>query len=210
MSFSNMSSMLMAPTMGAIEKFDEQLKKNPTHPFQRMILTETLEFRVRYTIFYVSVAGVFLSVLLIILLSTYGLSSSAYFLWPVGSLVLSLYGIFTYREERCYILDEANQRYIFKLGNQVVIEGPLHNIYIRLRKQIDSARTYYYLILNGYRIDKYVLTGTSENMNKMRSLGQKLAHNLRINYFDEANISAQHRVLHVKKDKSTLTLTGIP
>ena len=28
----------------------------------------------------------------------------------------------------------------------------------------DSARIYYYLILNGFRIDKFVLSGTSENM----------------------------------------------
>jgi len=56
-----------------------------------------------------------------------------------------------------------------------------------------SGHGYYYLVLNGYHVDRQILSASSQNQEAMRSLGRQLAYNLGINYFDEANVSP-HRM----------------
>jgi hypothetical protein len=92
---------------------------------------------------------------------------------------------------------------MFKVGKKVVV-GDYHNIYIRLRKKFDSGqRMHYFIVLGGHRVDKYVLSQVSKDLfvQEMRGLGIKLAENLDLNYFDEANSSPFHVVRHHRPKK---------
>ncbi len=82
-------------------------------------------------------------------------------------------------------------------------------------RRADSGRLYYFLILNGFRIDPQILSGATIEMKArgkrqpkaagpvcaltprsaeqdVRTLGQRIAANLGLNYFDEPNVS-EHR-----------------
>ena len=86
-----------------------------------------------------------------------------------------------------------------------VVHGPYHNVYIRMGKRHADGfneRPAYYLFFDGCSIDKIVLTNMSEQMMEVRRFGQQLANNLRINYFDEQNISMYHHVRHLREPMS--------
>eukprot|EP01006_Ploeotia_vitrea_P058743 TRINITY_DN70105_c0_g1_i1.p1 TRINITY_DN70105_c0_g1~~TRINITY_DN70105_c0_g1_i1.p1 ORF type:complete len:200 (+),score=78.24 TRINITY_DN70105_c0_g1_i1:70-669(+) len=179
------------------EKLQALIKDNPTHPF---LLNYKQQFvhEVRYTRFYIGIVGFVLTVAMVIVFVEFDLVETSFFLWPVSALIMSLFSIIQYRQTRTYILDPHTKTYTFMLGDRVVCKSKFHNVYIRLRKRIDSGTPYYYLIFNGYRIDKLVLTAASRKYLDLRAVGQELAANLNINYFDEANVSDHHRVIHLR------------
>eukprot|EP00003_Mantamonas_plastica_P013317 TRINITY_DN2327_c0_g2_i4.p1 TRINITY_DN2327_c0_g2~~TRINITY_DN2327_c0_g2_i4.p1 ORF type:complete len:286 (+),score=56.09 TRINITY_DN2327_c0_g2_i4:37-894(+) len=91
-------------------------------------------------------------------------------------------------------------QYEFKIGNKVITKGEYFNVYIRLRKKTagGGGKFYYYLIFNGFQMEKLVLSKSSEDAKGLRLLGQQLANDLNINYFDDPNISKHHVVKHFR------------
>lgn len=68
-------------------------------------------------------------------------------------------------------------------------------------------------MLNGYKMDSFKISDSSKSHLDLRVLGQQIAENLNINYFDEANISPHHIVRHVRLDRNVLSFTknmGVP
>jgi len=116
--------------------------------------------------------------------------------------------IVTFRNDRIYILDENSATYSFVVG-QRSCSGTYHNIYIRLSKENTQGQPLssitppqYHLVLDGVKIDQQRITKCScSDLKLLRKLGQKLAKNLNINYFDEANVSVFHNVRHWPADK---------
>jgi hypothetical protein len=179
----------------AVEQLERQLEANPEWPFRRTREGD-LEYRVRYTRFFVGLALTALSVVLIAAFSASGLAGSSYFLYPVALLLFGVFTAANYREERSIVLSHDAGRYQFRCGRAVVQEGRLHNVYVRLRKRMDHFQGHYFLILSGFHVDPQIISGVSQDAAALRKLGHRMSQNLRINYFDEPNISSHHRVVH--------------
>ena len=175
------------------------LEQNPYFPFTLEVNTPTNRrfiLRRPYKQRRYSLLGGLCAFGLILLMLGYGRVRSTWFLYPCVAFAVCLMVAYAYWDVRVYGLDETNAMYYFRVGTQVV-HGPYHNVYIRMGKRhADSfnERPAYYLFFDGCSIDKIVITNMSEQMMEVRKFGQQLADNLRINYFDEQNISMYHHV----------------
>jgi len=179
----------------AHERFAKALELNPYHPFVK-IGPNKFYFRVRYQRLFIALSVAVISVLAIIILAVLNLVFQFYFVLCVLLLIYSLGVAYTYKHLREYTIDGEEKKYTFKTEKNSAYVGDFHNVYIRLRKRVDSGDTRYYLIFNGYQIEKVILTGSTRNMAALRALGQQLAYNLDINYFDEPNVSTHHVLRH--------------
>lgn len=91
--------------------------------------------------------------------------------------------------------------YSFSLSSRrdPIVCGRLHNVYLRIERQTGfSGAPFYVLVLNGYLMDKHIVSGAvqPEELPDLRKLGNVLAYNIGINFFDVANISTLHTVRH--------------
>lgn len=195
-----MAGIFFKRQLTAVEKLENLLEENPCYPFKQN--EDKLEFSARYARFWAGLIGSIVSLIVVILMAALDQFENTYFLWPALALIVSLFTLYSYREVRNYTLDPTTLTYTFRLGQRVVVKSEYHNVYIRLRSKIASGHVYYYLIFNGYRIDKIFVSSDSEDLTGMRRLGQRLASNLNLNYFDIANVSPHHVVMHRKATKT--------
>eukprot|EP00002_Diphylleia_rotans_P021915 TRINITY_DN4276_c0_g2_i2.p1 TRINITY_DN4276_c0_g2~~TRINITY_DN4276_c0_g2_i2.p1 ORF type:complete len:200 (+),score=38.56 TRINITY_DN4276_c0_g2_i2:54-653(+) len=187
-----------AQRLEAHEKVASKVRDNPYFPFTQVDQNQ-FRYTIRYRRYVWGIYGFLLMIMLIILMVVFEQVNQFYFLFPVGIAIACVNMIYQYKDVREYYLDGDSLRYQFKLRNQVIVEGHYHNVYVRLRRKVAaSGGSLYYLILNGFQMDKIELSGTSKNIAAMREVGQKIAANLNINYFDEANISSFHVVRHFR------------
>ncbi|KAJ3417219.1 Exocyst complex component 5 [Chytridiales sp. JEL 0842] len=106
---------------------------------------------------------------------------TAFFILPMIFMVVSLAGIWNYKDTRYYTLYPSLKEYSFAHNKKVHVRGDYYNIYIRLRKEVRSGSVkYYHLVLNGYQIDSRKLCGSSKHVDKLRKLGQRMAANLNL------------------------------
>eukprot|EP00741_Cyanophora_paradoxa_P001900 tig00000523_g1840.t1 len=182
------------------EQYSSKLDRNPVYPFKKLN-DNVYRYEVRYSRFWVALVFLVLGLIGMIFCGIAGAVFQAYFVMTVGVTIFSLGTVYSYKDMREYVLDGNAKQYIFRIGKKEVTRGEYHNVYIRVRKRFDAGRMYYYLIFNGYRIDKQIISGTSRKMEEMRELGQRLAEGLGINYFDEANVSQHHVVRHRRPEK---------
>eukprot|EP00698_Gefionella_okellyi_P002462 TRINITY_DN1231_c1_g1_i2.p1 TRINITY_DN1231_c1_g1~~TRINITY_DN1231_c1_g1_i2.p1 ORF type:complete len:226 (+),score=38.40 TRINITY_DN1231_c1_g1_i2:265-942(+) len=186
-------------SLKAHERFLLKLAGNPTYPFQKLP-NGKLVYTVRYLRLVFAILLLIGSATAFIIMIGFGLQYEQWFVYVTGIMVASGFATWTYRNQREYILDPQARTYTFRLkgSSDPLIESGLHNIYIRLRKQQASGKSYYYLVLNGYRVDRQILTDSTQNLEAMRAVGQQLASSIGINYFDEANISPHHSIIWLK------------
>ena len=81
----------------------------------------------------------------------------------------------------------------------------------KVSSSVQGSRKWYSLVLKGYQMEKLPLCKPSTNVEvdqdashyiqELRKLGQTIAENLNINYFDEANISKHHVIRHFRYKK---------
>ncbi|KAI9352723.1 hypothetical protein BDR26DRAFT_849752 [Obelidium mucronatum] len=184
---------------------EDKMAANPYYPFT-VVRGKELEFSVRYTILYVAIAGSISSVILLVVWVTWGLPQNALFIIPMITMIVSLAAVWNYKDTRFYILKPKQKEYIFSHNDTIHVRGQYYNIYIRLRREVRSgSKPYYHLVLNGYEIDARRITGSSTNVEKLRKLGQKIAKNLNLNYFDDANTSPHHVIRHFRMDKQVFS-----
>ncbi|ORY48280.1 hypothetical protein BCR33DRAFT_714667 [Rhizoclosmatium globosum] len=184
---------------------EEKMAANPYYPFS-LVRGKELEFSVRYTILYISIAGFILSIILLISWITRVIPSNAFFILPLVLMIVSIASIWNYKETRYYTLRPKSREYLFSHNKTVHVHGQYYNIYIRLRCEVRSgSKPYYHLILNGYEIDARRISGSSTNVEKLRRLGQKIAGNLNLNYFDDMNASPHHVIRHFRMDKQVFS-----
>nr|KAJ3421819.1 hypothetical protein HK105_002181 [Polyrhizophydium stewartii] len=108
---------------------------------------------------------------------------------------------YRFRHIHRYILYPNEYQYEFASGDYIHVRGDFSNIYVRLlRETAESSQRsrMYYLVLNGYEMDRQILCSPTRNLEELRKLGQRIASNLNINYFDEANISKHHVIRHFR------------
>eukprot|EP00128_Syssomonas_multiformis_P010478 Colp12_sorted_trinity150504_noHs@25466 len=190
--------------------FARELEKNPIYPFTR-ISDKKLVYQIRYKRLYLSIFAFLVSLTLSIVWIVQGKANEQYFLFFVIVVLGSAFTATTYRHTRRYVLNHETKTYTFAESRSRIFTGPFHNIYIRLcRTKSTMGQHYYYLVVNGYQMDKQILTQTSKNVEAMRSLGRKLAENLNINYFDEQNVSKHHVIRHFRPvtNAGVLSSTG--
>jgi hypothetical protein len=178
-----------------VEKLTRKLRHNQYYPFK---ITDNglFEYSIRYTRFLAGWIGLGFWGALLATMFASGQSQSSFFLLVVGGVILSIFAIQTYKDPRIYLLDPKNKVYSFSVGPVVQVQDELYNVYIRLRKRLDSGRTYYYLVMNGKGMDRVYLSDTVTEAYGLRELGQQMAANLGLNYFDEEHVSTHHRVIH--------------
>ena len=127
-----------------------------------------LEFNKPYSELYYAIAIAVPVVVLIFSLAVTENVTSTFFPYPLWVLVFSLIAAAHYSNVRVYTLDHASNSYTFSVGRLSVSSG-MHNIYVRLCK---SAGSGFFLVLDGCRVDRHVLTRPSENEVAMRNLGK--------------------------------------
>eukprot|EP01083_Nonionella_stella_P135686 412764_1 len=144
----------------AAEKLKQQLSQNPTYPFQREFdgLESYYAHVFRYKAFWVACGGFTISLTLMFVLQILQQVGTSYFLYTVFMTVFALFIMYVYRQKCRIEIYPAHKTYSFYIGEDVIVTGLYHNVYIRLRKRIDSGTAYYYLIFNGYRIDKVIVS----------------------------------------------------
>eukprot|EP00727_Mastigamoeba_balamuthi_P014514 m51a1_g9688 hypothetical protein (212) ;mRNA; r:1330270-1331260 len=164
-------------------------------PFERLDASrfgkDQFVLHVRYTRFTVAVALALASALVLVALGAAGLWGQMYFVLPFASLAVSCGAAWTFKDVREYWIDGLRRQYRFRVGSAAPFVGPIHNIYIRMRKRVGRGdeEPQWYLVLSGSQVEKHVISGASADIHTVRDLGQRLAATLGINYFDEPNIS---------------------
>jgi len=107
--------------------------------------------------------------------------------------------IITYWKERQLSIRKLDNWYEFKIGDNVVHEGDLSDLYIRLEAlQCTNNCSYYRLVLNGYKVEKYKLTSLSKRKDALDRIGRMIARRINLNYFDSSDISNKNVIRHVE------------
>ncbi|KAI9206883.1 uncharacterized protein BJ171DRAFT_641686 [Polychytrium aggregatum] len=177
------------------------IEENPLYPFSPDFDDPSvLEIKVRYRSLYIAVFFATASLIALVIWIPLGGATNSLFLLPVAVLVACLATIYNDKDIRIYTLFTRQLEYQFSHNKKVHIRGHYYNIYIRLRKEVRSGTKYYYLVLNGFQIDSRKISGISTKLEAMRTLGQKIAENLNLNYFDESNTSQHHVIRHFRSD----------
>eukprot|EP00736_Rhodelphis_marinus_P012280 Rmarinus@m.23502 len=177
------------------EVLEEKLAENPVFPFSA-IEQDCFELEVILLRFYLAVAALLLCLVLLGVFAWAGMLNSAWFVYALCGLVLSIFSAWAYKDKRVYEIDLVKQEYVFAHGSKRLHTGPLHDVYIRTLRRFDAGRNYHYLVFGGHRLESIPLTAPTQQLSELRRVGQKLAGNLTINYFDVSNISDHHVVRH--------------
>ncbi|XP_067112409.1 cation channel sperm-associated auxiliary subunit TMEM249-like [Osmerus mordax] len=112
----------------------------------------------------------------------------------VFSLCLSLWLLSSGAFRRRLVIDHMNKEYRF---------------YIHEHLRHRQGRRMFKLMLNGYKIEERELSGFSEKYELLECQGRRIANKLNLNYFDYADISKRHIVVHRPKVKLSETLPKV-
>ncbi|XP_015213142.2 cation channel sperm-associated auxiliary subunit TMEM249 [Lepisosteus oculatus] len=113
----------------------------------------------------------------------------------VFCLCLALWLIASSSFRRKLVVDHTTGAYRFYIHGRLRHQGPLHQIYIRMRAQKSGqGRLLYKLILHGYKLEEQQLSGFCEKYELLEILGRRMASKLNINYFDYQDVSTRHLV----------------
>lgn len=128
-------------------------------------------------------------------------SDTEYFVFALGFFVVAVIAVVNYNIEELYGLHEKDGTYTYQIGEKS-IKGQLHNVYIRLKQRLEAGKPMFYIILGGANINPVVLPGKSRNVYEARTLGQRIAMLLNLNYFDIKNVSTYHAIRHWPRKES--------
>ncbi|OHS98374.1 transmembrane protein 249-like protein [Tritrichomonas foetus] len=169
-------------------------KDTPTYPFYKDP-NGNLFFQTRHKL---SLAMFILFLIFLITFLLVGFLESWFnnYTFILGALVIIfLFETINYYPVRTYVI-EYGKRYQFYKGNVCIVNGPISDIYIRLKKKEEAEKPHYYLVLDGIEIEEVQITYYGKSIPIMRKLGKNIANRLNINYFDIENYSPHHEVIH--------------
>eukprot|EP00834_Sanchytrium_tribonematis_P007238 NODE_628_length_5237_cov_0.539510.p3 type:complete len:199 gc:universal NODE_628_length_5237_cov_0.539510:1833-1237(-) len=186
------------------------LQMNPTYPFTVNVDTSighvepiyTLQYRPKQ--YYAYFWGLLFSLaIFIFIMATNGINNS-FFLITVFSMLSCVLGAYHHRYVVKVEINHATKLYYVYQGKHININS-IYNIYIRLIRvnlpTIQKQNKYtYQLIVKGYKMQGYLI-GEHKEKEKLRLLGQFIAQNLSINYFDDNNTSEFHMIRNLKPSK---------
>ncbi|KNC51232.1 uncharacterized protein AMSG_06590 [Thecamonas trahens ATCC 50062] len=187
-------------SLSAVEKLEADVVVNATYPLQRRD-DGVLRMWKRYHVVYVAGAAVVVTSAATIVLALAGAVLEFYFVLVLAALLMSIIALVAYKDIRYLTIAPLDGWYSFELSSKSapIVKAPLHNVYLRIERQTGfSGKTYYVLVLNGYMMDKFILSAAvpSSDVDDLRKIANVLAYNIGINYFDVANISRLHTVRH--------------
>jgi len=174
------------------DRLESQIINNLNYPFTRED-EHVLKFNHRSNQFAVSS---FLSIVcaLVIVLWVCITNPTQGLLFPSVLCVGGAYFAYTHRQKSDYVVNNESGKYSYYKGGELCFEGSMHNMYLRLHEKITTGFPYYYIVLNGYKVESVSISGSSKNLKKMRDLGKGMSKRLGINYFDVKDVSPQHIV----------------
>jgi len=121
------------------------------------------------------------------------------FLIIPSSMYHNILNIICYWNERQLCIRKLESWYEFKIGEDVIHEGDLSDLYIRLEAlNCTNNKTYYQLVLNGYMVEKYILTSLTMKQDALDRIGRMIARRINLNYFDCSDISNKNVIRHVE------------
>ena len=124
----------------------DHLQNNPFHPFKQIHLGK-LEYSSRYNAFYVSILGLGSSILAAIIFILVGIFDghslrSPIFPMPFFFIAISIAGLVNFYDVKILALFPVSNEYSFSYGSKEHIRADKHNIYVRLRRDHRSGKTY--------------------------------------------------------------------
>jgi hypothetical protein len=72
-------------------------------------------------------------------------------------------------------------------------------------KTLRDEKKMYHLVFGGYLVDTFRLTSPYRREGELRKLGQEIASNLGLNYFDKTNTSRHHKCIHIRPEKQVFS-----
>eukprot|EP00835_Amoeboradix_gromovi_P004973 NODE_427_length_8836_cov_0.452215.p4 type:complete len:202 gc:universal NODE_427_length_8836_cov_0.452215:7016-7621(+) len=186
---------------------EQKLKLNPYHPFTLSVQNSQVNVESIFTytqrpkrFYYFGLCGIATAIILVFIMCTSSLENP-YLLILIFSLLVNVLGAFHSRNKITYTINHKSKNYQVRSGDSI-FNGSLYNVYIRLVKVSfpalqKNSRIHYQLYLKGFSI-KSVFIGEMKGKQQLRLLGQYLAQNLNINYFDDNNTSEHHVVRYTK------------
>ncbi|KAI8919594.1 hypothetical protein BC831DRAFT_481121 [Entophlyctis helioformis] len=202
------SSLLSSTSVPPEAILSQRLLENPYFPFTYTGQGAALELTVRYEGFYLAILVFLVSSGVAVAWIATDYVSNGFFPLAVMTMIVAMAVMYHFRIIRRYTLYPNDYQYEYASGDQVHVHGDFSNIYIRLhREALESLyrqRTYY-LVLNGFEMDRLPLCAPTPNLDELRQIGQRIASNLNLNYFDEANISKHHVIRHFRNDRGVFS-----
>lgn len=193
------------PWEGGAQALTRKLEGNEYYPYTKWD-SNHLFFKERPYRFYLA-RGVTIVSLLTFVAMAFGVEDKTLLVVPGFPLILGFLFAWCDRHKRRYTLNHVTKEYTFTLGPDTY-RGGYHSVYIRLRSKRNNDTTRYYLILNGFMMDRKDLCGFDEDYEELSRLGMRLAETLNINYFDDINVSKYHVVRHMPQSNELLTLSN--
>ena len=118
-------------------------------------------------------------------------------IFPVTVAILFLVHSLMNIKSRTYVLDNNLKMYEFYRGRKLIYRGHYHNIYIRLKgENAGGGDVYHSIVLGGFHIDEYAITGSMITAKRLTKWGRRLAHRLDLNFFEAADKSRDHVIRH--------------
>ncbi|XP_074843328.1 cation channel sperm-associated auxiliary subunit TMEM249 [Carettochelys insculpta] len=115
----------------------------------------------------------------------------------VYGILVGFWLLLSSMHKRHLVINHNRGCYQIYIKQRLWLEGPLHQIYVRLTAQSDaSGKLFYSLIINGYGLEVLALASLSDKYEPMQFLGRRIAHKLKLNYFDYLDMSGHHVIRH--------------
>ena len=185
---------------------EQKLQINPYHPFTLNVRKGNDNLEGIFTCiqkprrFYYFVISLAITISLLLFVLTASDIGNPYFLILMCSMLVCLLGMYHSRNKIIYTINHKTSLYQVKCGDNISVNS-LHNIYIRLMKinlpsLQKSATVRYQIYIKGYKMES-IFIGEMTTKSELRLLGQYLAQNLNLNYFDDSNTSEHHVIRHI-------------
>lgn len=109
-------------------------------------------------------------------------------------------------------VETDGENYHYYSNDNLLYCGHVSDVYIRAKMGYSMAGggEYYYLVLHGFNVEEYRISGkitiskvkgglrkSGSELKDLKRQGKRIAHNLNLNYFDTADRSKEHRIVHM-------------
>merc|ERR1712048_199483 len=107
-------------------------------------------------------------------------------------------------------VESDGENYTYYHNGKKIYCGHVSDVYIRTKMGYSTGGggEFYYLVMSGYNIEEYRISQNvtvsrqvngkpGNELRELKRLGKKIAHGLNLNYFDIADRSKEHRIVHM-------------
>ncbi|CAK9300453.1 unnamed protein product [Gordionus sp. m RMFG-2023] len=107
-----------------------------------------------------------------------------------------LYLFYAKLQSKKLVVDLRTLTYTYIRCNNIIYQGALNEVYIRLEHTKFSSKLYYVIKIGGHRIKPIYLCKASCNLKALKIFATQIALRLNLNYFDFTDSSTEHIIRH--------------